>query len=142
MAQSSDPGSGELSFPEALQPEERAAARLLVERCGDQAQALLDELSARMQSNAVRTSPIAYLRGLVARASAGAFVPEAGLRVAVARRRRKEEAVGRWQRELEDQRLAAERGTPEHQAKRPARRAEIRQWLDSVKPRRQGGERP
>ena len=141
MAQPSDSRGGELSFPEALQPEERAAARLLVERCGDQAQALLDELSARMQTHAVRT-PIAYLRGLVARASAGTFVPEAGLRVAVARRRRKEEAVGRQQREAEDQRLAAEWGTPEHQAKRSARRAEIRQWLDSVKPRRQGGERP
>jgi len=141
MARLSDQRGGELNFPENLQPEERAAARLLVEHSGDQAQPLLDELSARMQSSAVRT-PIAYLRGLVARANAGTFVAEAGLRIAVARRRRSEEAAQRQQRALEAQRLAAERETPEHQAKRAARQAEIRQWLDRVKPRRQGGERP
>ncbi len=141
MTQSSDRRGGELIFPDSLQPEERAAASLLVERCGDHAQDLLDELSARMQSHAVRT-PIAYLRGLVARAAAGTFVPEAGLRIAVARRRRVEEALERQQRAQEDQRLAAEQQDPEQLAKRAARREEIRQWLDRVKPRRQGGERP
>ena len=141
MTQSSDRSGGELIFPESLQAEERAAARLLVERCGDHAQALLDELSARIQSHAVRT-PIAYLRGLVARAAAGTFVPEAGLRIAVARRRRVEEAVERQQRALEEQRLAAEQQDPEQLAKRTARREEIREWLDRAKSRRQGGERP
>ncbi len=141
MTQSSDRRGGELIFPESLQPEERAAACLLVERCGDHAQALLDELSARIQSHAVRT-PIAYLRGLVARAAAGTFVPEAGLRIAVARRRRAEEALERQQRAQEDLRLAAEQQDPEQLAKRAARREEIRQWLDRAKTRRQGGERP
>lgn len=141
MTQSSDRRGGELIFPDSLQPEERAAASLLVERCGDHAQDLLDELSARMQSHAVRT-PIAYLRGLVARAAAGTFVPEAGLRIAVARRRRAEEALERQQRAQEDQRLAAEQQDPEQLAKRAARREEIRQWLDRAKTRRQGGERP
>ena len=142
MAQSSDRCGGDLIFPEALQPEERAAAELLVERCGDEKQALLDELSAQMQANAVRTCPITYLRGLVARASAGRFVPEAGLRIALARRRRNQEAVELQDRQREAQRLAAERESPEYHAKLTARRAEIRQWLDRLGPRSQGDERP
>ncbi len=132
---------GELIFPESLQPEERAAALLLIERCGDQAQALLDELTARMQANAIRTTPIAYLRGLVARASAGTFEPAAGLRITAARRRHQEDALERQQRDLEAQRLAAERASPEYLAKMATRRAEIRQWLDNAKRRRPGGER-
>ena len=141
MAQSSDRCGGDLIFPEALLPEECAAAALLIERCGDQAQALLDELSARMHANAVRMSPIAYLRGLVERASAGRVVPEAGLRIALARRQRSQEALELQSRELEAQRLAAERESPEYRAKLTARRAEIRQWLDRLSTRRQGGER-
>ena len=134
----SDSG-GDLIFPETLLPEERAAALLLVKRCSDQAQALLDELSARLQAKAVHTSPIAYLRGLVRRALAGEFVPELGLRIAVARRRRQEELILRQQREAEDRRLAAERVTPEYQAKVAARRAEIREMLDTMKAGRQWG---
>jgi hypothetical protein len=73
---------GDLILPESLLPEERAAALLLLKPCAQQAQALLDELSARMQANAVHTSPLAYLRGLVRRSMAGEFVPELGQRVA------------------------------------------------------------
>ena len=133
---------GDLIFPETLLPEERASALLLVQRCAAQAQALLDELSARMQAKAVHTSPIAYLRGLVKRAIAGEFVPELGQRVAAARRRRQEELILRQQREAEDQRLAAERATPEYQAKVAARREEIRRMLDVMQqPGRQRGKR-
>jgi hypothetical protein len=132
----SDSG-GDLIFPETLLPEERAAALLLVQRCADQAQALLDELSARLQAKAVHTSPIAYLRGLVRRAVAGEFVPELGLRIAIARRRHQEELILRQQREAEERRLAAERATPEYQAKVAARRAEIREMLNSMQPGRQ-----
>lgn len=135
----SSQGSGDLIFPEMLLPEERASALLLLQRCADQAQALLDELSARMQVKAVYTSPIAYLRGLVRRANAGEFVPELGQRVAAARRRRQEELILRQQREAEDQRLAAERATPEYQAKVAARREEIRRMLDVMRPGRQRG---
>lgn len=142
MAQSSDRRGGDLIFPEALQPEECAAAALLIERCGDEKQALLDELSARMQANAVRMSPVAYLRGLVGRASAGRFVPEAGLRIALARRRRNQEDLELQNREQEAQRLVTERESPEYQAKLTARRAEIRQWLERMKSRSQGSERP
>jgi hypothetical protein len=96
---------GDLILPESLLPEERAAALLLLKPCAQQAQALLDELSARMQANAVHTSPLAYLRGLVRRALAGEFVPELGQRVAAARRKHEEELILRQQREAEQQRL-------------------------------------
>jgi len=141
MVQRPQQRGGDLVFPGSLQPEERAAALVLLERCGDQAQALLDELCARMQSNAVRTTPIAYLRGLVERASAGTFVAEAGLRIATARRRHREETMQRQQREQDDQRLAADRASPEYRAKVAARHAEIQQWLDRARHRRPGGER-
>ncbi|MBE0625801.1 MAG: hypothetical protein IH606_13420 [Burkholderiales bacterium] len=136
----SDSG-GDLIFPETLLPEERAAARHLVQPCADQAQALLDELSARLQAKAVHTSPIAYLRGLVRRALAGEFVPELGLRIAIARRRRKEELILRQQREAEEFRLAADRATPEYQVKVAARRAQIREMLDAMRAGRQRGKR-
>ena len=128
-------------FPEGLLPEEKASAQLLVKRCGNQAQAVLDELSARLQAKAVRTSPIAYLRGLVNRAIAGEFVPELGQRVAAARLRSREEAISRNEREAEGRRLAAERATPEYQAKVAARRAALRELLDSMQARHQRGRR-
>ena len=132
---------GDLIFPETLLPQERASALLLVERCAHQAQALLDELSARLQAKAVHTSPIAYLRGLVRRAIADEFVPELGLRIAAARSRHEEELILRQQRETEERRLAAERATPEYQAKVAARRAEIRQMLDVMQAGRRRGKR-
>ncbi len=135
-------GGGDLIFPENLLPDERASALVLIRRCPEQAQALLDELSARMQAKAVHTSPIAYLRGLVNRAVAGEFVPELGQRVAAARRRRQEELLERQQREAEEQRLAAERATPEYLARTVERREEIRRMLDVLRPGRSPGKRP
>ncbi len=136
------PSGGDLIFPESLLPDERASALVLIRRCPEQAQALLDELSARMQAKAVRTSPIAYLRGLVMRAIAGEFVPELGQRVAATRRRRQEERLERQQREAEEQRLAAERATPEYQARAAVRREEIRRMLDVLRPGRPPGKKP
>ncbi len=133
---------GDLVFPEALLPEERTSALVLVRRCPEQAQALLDELSARMQAKAIHTGPIAYLRGLVRRASAGEFVPELGQRVAAARRGRAEEMMQRQQREAEERRLAVERASPEHQARIAAHRAEIRRMLDGMRSGRPPGKRP
>jgi len=124
---------GELIFPETFLPEERAAAILLVRHCAGQAQALLDELSARMQAKSVHTSPIAYLRGLIRRAEAGEFVPELGLRVAAARQRHHEESILRQQRAAEAQRLAAEQATPEHRRMAAKRRAEIREMLEAMR---------
>jgi hypothetical protein len=127
---------GGLIFPVELLPEECDAAALLVLGCGDQAQALLDELSARLQARSVRVSPIAYLRGLVNRANAGAFVPELGPRVAATRRRQEEERAMREEREAEAKRLAVVRATSEHQANVAARREEIQRLLAVPKPAR------
>lgn len=124
---------GDLILPEKLSPEERAAALLLVQSCAHLAQALLDELCARLETHAVHTSPIAYLRGMVRRAQAGAFVPELGLRIAAARRRRQEEIVLREQHEADARRLAAESATPEHQEKVAARKAQIRNMLEAMR---------
>ena len=126
---------GELVFPDGLVPEERAAALVLVQQCAHLSQALLDELSARLEAKAVHTSPIAYLRGMVARALAGEFVPGRGLRVAAARRRRDEERAVREQREADDRRLAAESATPEYQEKVVARKAQIGQLLAEMRSR-------
>lgn len=125
-------GGGDLFIPQQLLPEERAAARALVQCCADQAQALLDELSARLQANAVRTSPLAYLRGMVNRARTGQFIPELGLRVAAARSKNHHDLVLRQERDAESQRLAAERATPEYQAKVAARREEMRALILSM----------
>ncbi len=125
-------GGGELILPERLLPEERTTALALVQRFPDLAQALLDELSARLQANAVHASPIGYLRGMVTRAEAGTFVPELGLRVAAARRMHEEQALLRQQREAEAKRLAVERTSPEYQAKVAARREEIRRMLGAM----------
>lgn len=129
---------GHLIVPEKLLPEERAAALVLVQACGPLSQPLLDELSARLEANAVHTSPIAYLRGMVTRALAGTFIPESGLRIAAARRRRHGEMVLRKQREADAQRLAAESATPEHQEKVAARKAQIRNMLDAMRSGRSG----
>ncbi len=134
-------GGGDLILPEGLLPEERASAVVLVQRCAGQAQALLDELSARMQANAVRTSPIAYLRGMVMRATTGAFVPELGPRVAAARRKRQEELIQREQREVEQRRLAAERASPDYQARIAVHRTELHRMLEGLHPGRQRGKR-
>ena len=128
-------GGGELIFPEQMLPDERQAARLLLRRCGDQAQCLLDELAGRLQVRGVRLSPVAYLRGLIARAAAGSFVPELGPRVAAEREQRQKDAIQRREREAEEQRLAAERATPEYQAKALAQRQEVRQVIDELKAR-------
>ena len=128
-------GGGELIFPEQMLPDERQAARLLLRRCGDQAQCLLDELAGRLQVRGVRLSPVAYLRGLIARAAAGSFVPELGPRVAAEREQRQKDAIRRREREAEEQRLAAERATPEYQAKALAQRQKVRQMIDELKAR-------
>ncbi len=131
---------GDLIYPDQLLPEERTAAACLLRHRGDEAQMLLDELSGRLQARSVRISPVAYLRGLVARADGGTFIPELGPRVAAARRRREEARALRQQDAAEVQRLAAERATPEYQAKIAARRDDIRRLLDAMKSANRSGE--
>jgi hypothetical protein len=129
-------------FPEALLPEERVAATVLLRRCTHHAQALLDELAGRLQAKSVRTSAVAYLRGLVNRAAAGTFVPELGLQVAAARRRRGEDLAQRQQRAAEADRLASERAEPSHRAMVAARREQIWRLLAAMKADAGTGEEP
>jgi hypothetical protein len=88
------------------------------------AQTLLDELAGRLQTERVR-SPVAYLRGLIQRVVAGQFVPELAQRVAAERDRLRLEAEARLAQQAEERRLAAERATPEYQARVGERRERI-----------------
>ena len=135
-------GGGELIFPNALLPEERPAAQALVMRCPDLAQALLDELAGRMSTNAIRASPIGYLRGMVQRAQAGNFVLELGVRIATGRRQREEAEVLRQKQARDDLNLRAERASPEYQARVAQRRAEIRKILDAMPKTANGSKTP
>jgi hypothetical protein len=83
-----------LEFPKGLSPSERADAQSRLARLRPElAQQLLDELAARLKAGTIRISPLVYLAGLIKRANAGTFVPEAGLHVAdVREKRRRNEA--------------------------------------------------
>ena len=90
-------GSGhhlKLEYPKGLSPSERADAQRRLARLSPEiAQQLLDELAARLKAGTIRISPLVYLAGLIKRANAGTFVPEAGLHVAdVRQKRRRNEA--------------------------------------------------
>jgi hypothetical protein len=135
-------GGGDLIFPEQMLPDERQAARLLLRGSGDAAQSLLDELAGRLQMRSVRSSPVAYLRGLIARAAAGSFVPEMGPRVAAARARQQSDVAQRLAHESEEKRLAAERDTPEGQARVLAQRQQLKQLLAELKARARTGGQP
>ncbi len=73
-------------FPSQLKPEERELAKSQLNGIDSVlAQALLDELAARLNANKVTGAPLSYLRSLITRAKAGQFTPEAGVRLALAR---------------------------------------------------------
>jgi hypothetical protein len=122
--------------------QERAAARQLLQDRGDQAQGLLDELAGRLQANAVRSSPVGYLRGLIARAEAGTFLPELGPRVASDRQQTQKSAEQRHAREAEQRRQEIERVTPEYQARVRAQREKLSQLRDDMKQRLATGRPP
>jgi hypothetical protein len=133
---------GELIFPDGMLAQECAAARMLLQGSGGQAQALLDELAGRLQANGVRGSPVAYLRGLINRAKAGTFIPELGLPIAAERRKRQLAAQERSAREAEDRRQEALRATPEYQARVRAEREKLSQLRDDMKQRIGTGKPP
>jgi len=79
-----------LEYPKGLSSSERTdAQRRLARLTPELAQQLIDELVARMKAGTIRVSPLVYLAGLIKRANAGRFVPEAGLNVADAREKRR-----------------------------------------------------
>ena len=89
-----------LEYPKGLSRSEHAdAQRRLARLPPELAQQLLDELEARLRAGTIRISPLVYLAGLIKRANAGRFVPEAGLHVTDARaqRRRNEAYLQRLQ---------------------------------------------
>ena len=135
-------GGGDLIFPEEMLSPERDAARQLLQGSGDQAQALLDELAGRLQANAVRSSPVGYLRGLIARAEAGTFLPELGPRIASERQQTQKSAEQRHAREADQRRHEAERTTPEYQARVRAQREKLSQMRDDMKQRLATGRPP
>jgi len=132
-------GGGDLIFPEEMLPQECAAARMLLQGSGEQAQALVDELAGRLQANGVRGGSVAYLRGLITRAEAGTFVPELGPRIASERSQRQQAVEQRRAHEAEERRHEAERATPEYQARIRAQREKLSQLRDDMKQRMAGG---
>jgi len=79
----------ELEYPKTLSAAEREEARKkLAGIPAGLAQQLLDELAASIGSNIIKTTPLAYLRGLITRARAGTFTPEGALRIANHRQQR------------------------------------------------------
>jgi hypothetical protein len=125
-------GGDGLIFPPRLLPQERDAAQRLLSHLAGQHQVLLDELAGRLQTERVR-SPLAYLRGLIQRAAAGQFVPELAPRIAAERDRIRQESEARHAQEAEERRLAAERATPEYQARDRERRQRISALLSDVR---------
>ncbi len=128
------PGGGDLILPEQLLPEERQPALDLVARCPGEAQALLDELAARLETGAIRTSPIAYLRGMVRRAQDGTFIPELGVRIAAARRAREEAARQREREALEARQRAEARTDPEYPTRMARRIEALRRAMAGASP--------
>ena len=83
-------GSRDYIFPKQLTSQEREIAKSQLDVIDSAlAQAVLDELAARLNANKVTGAPLSYLRSLINRAKAGQFTPEAGIRVASAREQAK-----------------------------------------------------
>jgi len=113
MAVESGSGHGlRLEYPKGLSPSERADAQRRLTRLSPEiAQQLLDELAARLKAGTIRISPLVYLAGLIKRAHAGKFVPEAALHVADAReKRRRDEAYMQRLQALNDQPMPEKTG--------------------------------
>ena len=102
--------SVDLVYPNALSSAAQDQARQkLAGLPAELAQQLLDELAAGIRARVIRTTPLAYLRGLIARARAGTFTPEGALQVSALRRRRArvEAAMQRSEPRCHDQPPAA-----------------------------------
>ncbi len=83
-------GSTDYIFPKQLTSQEREIAKSQLDAIDSVlAQAVLDELAARLNANKVTGAPLSYLRSLITRANTGQFMPEAGIRVAAAREQEK-----------------------------------------------------
>jgi len=78
-----------LLFPPQLSVEEREAAALIVKNIDiTSAQVLLDELTAAIESDSIRTSPVQWLRAITSRFHKGLFEQAGAVRIATRRARR------------------------------------------------------
>ncbi|MDD4967688.1 hypothetical protein [Halothiobacillus sp.] len=94
-AQTIKPASWEekLIFPDGLRDRDKTSIFHHLQRCpADQRQAVVDELAARL--GRVKT-PSGYVRKLVDCVLSGEFIPEAGIQLAEARERRKNDFQSR-----------------------------------------------
>ena len=86
--------SSDYIYPKQITAQEREVARIQLDSIDRRiAQAVLDELAARLNANKVTGAPLSYLRSLITRAKSGQFMPEAGIRVASAREQAKLEQI-------------------------------------------------
>lgn len=67
---------------------------------------------------------------------------ELGPRIAAERQQRRQEALLHREREAEERRQAAERATPEYQAKAQAQREKVSQMLDELRVQLRTGKQP
>ena len=87
-------GSTDYIFPKQLTAQEREVAKSQLDSIDPiLAQAVLDELAARLNANKVTGAPLSYLRSLITRTKTGQFMPEAGIRIASAREQAKLEQL-------------------------------------------------
>lgn len=76
----------EYAFPAQLSLKEREIAETLLSTTDvSTAQAILDELAARLIQNKIHSAPLSYLRSLIKSAETGRFIPEAGIAIALKR---------------------------------------------------------
>ena len=84
----------DLHLPKDLLPTERKWAREMIEELSPPLdQLVLDEWAGIIAADDIRASPLGCLRALIKRALEGKFTPERGLRIAQARRTRRQVAA-------------------------------------------------
>jgi nitrate reductase assembly molybdenum cofactor insertion protein NarJ len=73
-------------YPKQLTQKERDLAKRLLAHIDQQiGQEILDELAARLNTNSIKSYPLAYMRSLITRAQQNLFAPEAGMQISHAR---------------------------------------------------------
>jgi hypothetical protein len=86
-------GDTELIFPKAVLKAERVQAANLIKSLSPKlAQQILDEWAGIIAADAIRSSRLGCLRGIINHAKIGKFTPEKGLRIAAARKRQQQQA--------------------------------------------------
>ncbi len=109
-------GSGgyELDFPKEMTGAELQEAKILIQRTGKDAQAVLDVLTAAIHAGEIRKSRLAVLTGLIRRYKAGTFDPAPGLHLAERRRRAAVMKDAQQKREQEYAKELEARATANH----------------------------